>query len=217
MQLLLPGPPKPTISSIANGASFAAGPIAAGSLVTLKGANFDSNNVVVTFDGITARMLYSSPDQVNVQVPAELGNKQTASVVVTVNGQASAAATVTLQSVAPGIFVPGILNQDNTVNSAGNPATAGSTDSNLRYRATASQRNRSSRREAPRSFDAEYRLLRASSRLGWGTAGEHPGPRLFSDNDNRGNPVLNRIGTASLQCSSKNLHTAKTLVLIVNP
>ena len=45
---------------------------------------------------------------------------------VTANGQRSAAFTVPLADTAPGIFNPGILNQDNSINSASNPALAGS-------------------------------------------------------------------------------------------
>jgi uncharacterized protein (TIGR03437 family) len=81
---------------------------------------------VVTFDNVPARIVYASADQLNVQVPVELGIHQSARAVVTANGVASDALTVSLSPVAPGIFVPGILNQNNTVNSAGNPAKTGS-------------------------------------------------------------------------------------------
>ncbi len=119
------GPPRPTLSSITNGASFAPGPVAPGSLITLKGANLSGTNVGVTFDGVAARVLFTSADQINVEVPAELGARQSASILVTANGVAGEATNVALQAVAPGIFVPGILNQDNTINSAANPAQAG--------------------------------------------------------------------------------------------
>jgi uncharacterized protein (TIGR03437 family) len=43
--------------------------------------------------------------------------------VVTADGNSSAAATVQLATISPGIF--GVLNQDNTVNSSANPAVSG--------------------------------------------------------------------------------------------
>lgn len=120
-----PPPVKPTVSSVTNGASFAAGPVAGGSLVTIKGTNLGGSGVSVMFDTFPARVLYSSADQINVQVPAELGSRQSARLVVTVNGVQGDGTTVNLAPVAPGIFVPGILNQNNTVNAVDNPAATG--------------------------------------------------------------------------------------------
>lgn len=123
-----PPPPVvnlPTVTEVVHGATFAAGPVARGALVTLRGTNLNGNNVSVTFDGRLARILFSNSEQINLQVPADLpGN--TAQVVVTVNGTASAAKTVNVTAAAPGIFTPGILNQDSSVNSPTNPANAGS-------------------------------------------------------------------------------------------
>ena len=125
-----PAPPapavvKPAVTSLTNGATFSAGPVAVGSLVTLKGSNLSGTNLGVTFDGIPARLIYSSAEQINLQVPMDLGNRQITRVVVTANGVAGDALTINLSPIAPGIFVPGILNQDGTVNSASNPAQAG--------------------------------------------------------------------------------------------
>jgi uncharacterized protein (TIGR03437 family) len=58
-------------------------------------------------------------------VPAELALKTTAVMIVTVDGQ-TAAQTVALALVSPAIFNPGVLNQDNTVNSASHAADLGS-------------------------------------------------------------------------------------------
>lgn len=121
----VPALPKPAISSFNNGATFVAGPVAVGSLVTIKGSNLSGTNASVTFDGLPAKVLYSSAGQLNVQVPAQLGSRQTTSLVVTANGVASDPMTITLSPVAPGIFVPGILNQDNTANGVTNPAPTG--------------------------------------------------------------------------------------------
>jgi uncharacterized protein (TIGR03437 family) len=117
------GAPVVTISSITNAATFQPGPLVAGSLATIKGVNFATSNVAVTFDGVPGQVLYASPGQINVQVPASIVAKTQAQVVVTVNGNASAAQTVQLAATAPGIF--GTLNQDYSLNAAGAPAAAG--------------------------------------------------------------------------------------------
>jgi uncharacterized protein (TIGR03437 family) len=117
------GPPQITISSIVNAASFQTGPLVAGSLATIKGANLSGKVVTVTFNGIAGTVLYDSAGQINVQVPSSLASSSSAQVVVTADGNSSAAATVQLATISPGIF--GVLNQDNTVNSSANPAVSG--------------------------------------------------------------------------------------------
>lgn len=124
MEVVVPATPAPTITGVGNAATFT-GPVVPGSLATLKGTNLAGNNPAVTFNGTPARLIFNSSDQINLQVPAVVSGS-TAQVVVTVNGVASAASTVNIAPVAPGIFVPGILNQDYTVNSSANPARAGS-------------------------------------------------------------------------------------------
>jgi uncharacterized protein (TIGR03437 family) len=83
----------------------------------------------VTFDGDPAQVLFSNATQINLLVPASLStlgaSKASAQVVVTVDGTASAAFNVNLASFAPGIFTPGVLNQDYSVNSATHPAALG--------------------------------------------------------------------------------------------
>jgi uncharacterized protein (TIGR03437 family) len=120
-----PPQPRPTISSLVNGASFSAGPLVAGSFATLRGSNFGSANLRVTFDGKPATILFSNSEQINVRVPADL-TAGTAQVVVITGDVQSAPMSVTLARVSPGIFNPGILNEDNSVNSPQNPAKAGS-------------------------------------------------------------------------------------------
>ena len=125
-----PPPPQPvptiSVTAMTNAATFAAGPVVPGSLATIMGSNLAGTNVSVTFDGLVAPLLYTGAQQINLQVPPGLGAKATAQLVVTVDGVASAPQTVTLAAVAPGIFNPGILNQDNSVNGPNNPAPAGS-------------------------------------------------------------------------------------------
>lgn len=121
-----PAPPTITVTSVTNAASFAPGPVVPGSLATIKGSKLSGNNVAVTFDGLPATLLYVGDQQINLQVPPGLGNKTTAQLVVTVDGITSTPLAVSLASVAPGIFNPGILNQDNSVNAPNNPAQLGS-------------------------------------------------------------------------------------------
>ena len=114
------------VSSITNAATFAVGPLVAGSLATAQGSNFGtaSSAVSATFDGITAPVTFRNATQINLQVPAALAGKASAQFVVTVDGVASTAQTVQLAAAAPGVF--GVLNQDGTVNSPANPAAPGS-------------------------------------------------------------------------------------------
>jgi uncharacterized protein (TIGR03437 family) len=117
------GPPQITVSSVLNAATFQPGALVAGSLVTIKGTNFTGKVVTVTFNGIAGTVLYSGAQQINVQVPASLASVTSAQLLVTVDGNSSAATTVQLASINPGIF--GVLNQDNTANSSANPAASG--------------------------------------------------------------------------------------------
>jgi uncharacterized protein (TIGR03437 family) len=82
-------------------------------------------NVSVTFNGIKANLLYSGAQQINLVVPPALSGQTSAKLVVTAGGVSSAPFTVPLTSIAPAIFTPGVLNQDNTINSTTNPAPMG--------------------------------------------------------------------------------------------
>ena len=114
--------PVPVISSIGGAATFT-GPLARGGLATIKGSNLSGTDLSVTFNGTPARILYTSADQINFQVPSDLTGT-TARVIVTANGVASVTQTVELTSVAPGIFPGGILNEDNRVNTPETPAVS---------------------------------------------------------------------------------------------
>jgi uncharacterized protein (TIGR03437 family) len=143
------GPPAPAVgdNGTVNSASFAPGttPLAPGSIATIFGTNLNDGSVVpvsafgadgklvttlggasVTLNGIPAPMFSSihgsSFDQLSVQIPLELASATSASVVVTANGQTSAAKTVPLGPLSPGIFTldfsgkgQGIIQIANTV------------------------------------------------------------------------------------------------------
>jgi uncharacterized protein (TIGR03437 family) len=120
-----PAAPKVTVTSVVNAATFASTPLVAGSLATLMGSNLNGKAVAVTFDSLAATVLYNSATQINLQVPEGLASKSSASLVVTVDGSASAPQTVMLAPAWPAIFAHGVLNQDNRENTAASPAAAG--------------------------------------------------------------------------------------------
>jgi uncharacterized protein (TIGR03437 family) len=116
----------PSIQSAVNAATFAAGPLAPGSIATLGGSQLAGQTVSVTFNGLSAQVLFSNATQINVVVPAGLSAATSAQVVATIDGTASAPLTVNLAPFAPGIFANGILNQNYSVNSTKQPAAPGS-------------------------------------------------------------------------------------------
>ena len=120
------GPGGPIVGSVVNAASMQPGPLVAGSLAAIFGLNLGGEHVSVTFDGAPATFLYTGDTQINLLVPASLAGKTESVMVVTVDGQSSAPQIVSLALVAPAIFNPGILNQNNTLNGVLNPAAQGS-------------------------------------------------------------------------------------------
>lgn len=111
---------------VLNAASFdktTGAPLAPGQLISIFGSNLAaglalndtvplstslSDNVSVTFNGITAGLDFVSPGQINAQLPWNVLSNGTASgtatVVVTRNGTASSQALVNIGPTAPGIF-----------------------------------------------------------------------------------------------------------------
>jgi uncharacterized protein (TIGR03437 family) len=143
------GPPT---ASIVNSASYAGGSVAPGELVvifgygmgpsTLAGLQLDSRGYVATnlagtqvfFDGVPAPLIYTSAGQVSAVVPYSVSDKASTQIQVSYQGLNTAPATMPVTSTKPGIFTvdasgrgPGaILNQDQTLNTAANPASVGS-------------------------------------------------------------------------------------------
>ena len=118
--------PAVVISGITNAADFHPGPVAPGSLATVWGSHLAGQNVSVTLNGMVAKLFYAGAQQINLQIPAALSGQSSAQMVVTADSASSAPFTVPLTAVAPAIFTPGVLNQDNTVNSPATPAPLGS-------------------------------------------------------------------------------------------
>jgi len=140
----------PNVVEIVNYASGIATPLSPGLNVGLLGSNLgpatktnytlgSNGNVAttlagtqVTFGGVVAPIVYTSANEVSVMVPYEIANQTSVAVVVTYNGVASSPINLVVASSAPGLYTllgtgsgqAAILNQDGSVNSIANPATA---------------------------------------------------------------------------------------------
>ena len=144
-------PPSIGANGIVNGATFAAGALAPGSIAAVFGTNLTDNGssclppacnpafrsdkrlnatlagAEVSVNGVPAPMFYASPIQLGIQIPAELAAGSTATVQVIVDGQASTASTINIASFSPGIFAGGITHANNSPVTTANPAAAGET------------------------------------------------------------------------------------------
>jgi uncharacterized protein (TIGR03437 family) len=129
---------------VENGATFQAGGVAPGEIVTIfagpgvslgpataVGIQLTSTGLVssqvagtqVTFDGHAAPILYLSSSQVNVVVPYEVAGESSTVLQVTVQGTTTNTVTLPVVASSPGVFA--IANGDYSVNSPSNPAPAG--------------------------------------------------------------------------------------------
>ncbi len=142
-----------TVAAVANAASGATGLVSPGLIVSIFGSGLGPQMGVsatlplpgskvaatlggrqVRFDGIDAPLLYAGDGQVNAVVPFEVGGETSTVMTVTFGGNQSTGATLPVAASAPGLFTAddsghgqgAIINQDGTVNSASNPAPAGS-------------------------------------------------------------------------------------------
>jgi uncharacterized protein (TIGR03437 family) len=117
--------------------------VAPGEIVTIYGAGFgpangaglqlDSSGRVATqlggtqvmFDGIAAPILFANNSQVNLVVPYEVAGQASTQVQAMLQGKPTNTIALPVTDSSPGVFA--IVNQDLSVNSASNPAGAGST------------------------------------------------------------------------------------------
>lgn len=125
-----PTPPAPVtpsviVSQVLNAATLQVAPLVAGSLATLMGSHLSGKSVAVTLDGTPATLIYSSDSQINFQAPSALGSKNSASLVVTVDGVSSMPMTLPLAPAWPAVFPHGVFNQDNQENMPLNAAKSG--------------------------------------------------------------------------------------------
>jgi uncharacterized protein (TIGR03437 family) len=142
----------PFLGSIVNAASQLPGSVAPGEILTVYGFGAGPSNTAgftldpsgkvatslngaqVLFDGRPAPMIYGSAWQANVIVPYEVAAQATTTISLQFDGVTSAAWTIPVAPSAPGVFTlasnglgpAAVLNQDNSVNSAANPARRGS-------------------------------------------------------------------------------------------
>jgi uncharacterized protein (TIGR03437 family) len=142
---------QPVITAVENAAGYSQDAVSPGEVVAIFGSNlgpeipagmqFDAFGLVSTkladavalFDGIPGPMAYASANQVNAITPFGLSS-QSAQVQVGYQGRLSDPFRVPVVPSAPGVFSADgsgsgqglIMNQDGTLNSAGNPAPVGS-------------------------------------------------------------------------------------------
>jgi trimeric autotransporter adhesin len=146
-----PAAPPPTVT-VVNAATFLAGPVAPGEIVTLYGTGIGPNgltaasldplgpplatalaNSQITFDGVAAPLLYVSSGQSSAIVPFAVAGKASTIVEVTFQNKLAARATLPVAASSPGLFTMAssgsgqgaILNQDWSVNSTTHPALPG--------------------------------------------------------------------------------------------
>jgi uncharacterized protein (TIGR03437 family) len=148
-----PSGPTPAVQAVVNSASFGAGPVSAGEIVTIFGTGLgpatplglalDSfgkvstalGGTAVAINGKLAPLLYVSPTQVSCVVPYEVAGAASLNVQVAFNSVASNSYQVAAAATAPGIFTlngtgigpAAVLNVAGGVNGPGNPAASGST------------------------------------------------------------------------------------------
>ncbi len=143
--------PFPNISKVVNAASYLAGGVSPGELVTIFGTSLGPitgvgatiskgfipttlANVQVTFNGYPGPVLYASATQINTIVPYELAGSSNASVEVMFGTARSNQASLAVVSAAPGIFSANasgtgggaILDLSYQLVSAANPVSVGS-------------------------------------------------------------------------------------------
>ena len=124
------GPVGVTIKGIVSAASFTVGgAIAPNSYVAIFGVNLGGTNVSVTAGGATciSCITYAGSTQVNfLLAPTAAANLIAGYIPISlvVDGHVSNSYSVTLATNAPGVFNPGIVNQDGTVNTSTQPTSA---------------------------------------------------------------------------------------------
>lgn len=121
-------------ATIVNAASLLGGSLSPGEIITIWGGAALGNASTVLFNGTAGPLLYTGPGQVNAIVPFGLDLTGPATVEIRSASQSLGTASMPTASVSPALFTqssnglgPGaILNQDYTLNSPSNPASAGS-------------------------------------------------------------------------------------------
>jgi uncharacterized protein (TIGR03437 family) len=139
-------------NGVVNAATFQSGSFAPGELITIFGTGFgpaslagttvDASGVVsglvgetrVLFDGVPAPLIYATRGQLSTVVPYTAGSRSSVSLQVEYQAQLSTPIVLSIAPTAPGVFAAdssgrgqaAAINEDGTLNSAGNPAARGS-------------------------------------------------------------------------------------------
>ncbi len=116
----------PQITASGHAATFEE-EVVAGGLAYLRGVRLEGRNVEVKVGGVAARTTFRSASQINFEVPPALFGRNTADLVVTVDGTSSLPRPLKFKPVWPAVFPGGVLNEGGAVNGAAQPAPAGST------------------------------------------------------------------------------------------
>lgn len=136
---------------VMNAASFRSGPIAPGTILSLFGTGIGPATTAsgklnaagrldvalqgtqVRFDGVAAPLFYASSGQINLQVPYSVSGRAETEVEIVQGSVVRARMRVPVAPSMPGLFTTqnGVgqvvaVNEDGTLNSAGNPAARGS-------------------------------------------------------------------------------------------
>jgi uncharacterized protein (TIGR03437 family) len=142
--------PQPVVSAVANAASYVAGGVSPGEIVTIFGQSLGPASLAglqvnsgtlndsiggaqVFFNGYAAPMIYALATQLSAVVPYEVAGQTSVDVVVINQGNASAPFPVAVAAATAAIFTGdasgqgqgAILNQDYSLNTAANPAPRG--------------------------------------------------------------------------------------------
>ncbi len=139
LSIAIAAPTPPVITGVTNSGSFAATPLAPGSLAsvfgtllansTVNGNSFNPLSTALggtslTVNGVSAGVNFVSAGQINFQIPYGTATGS-ATVVVTNNGLISNSFPISIAPTGPGIF--NIVNPDQSPNGASNPTPAGVT------------------------------------------------------------------------------------------
>jgi uncharacterized protein (TIGR03437 family) len=116
----------PELNSVTHAATFERTPLAPGTIATVFGNRLKGDKLELRVNDTPTRIFFANDTQINFEVPPALPTSGTANIVAVVDTRPSTARQLTLTTASPGIFPNAILNQDNSVNSAANPALAGS-------------------------------------------------------------------------------------------
>jgi uncharacterized protein (TIGR03437 family) len=151
IRLVAPPAGPPAVTSVVNAAGFQSGAVAPGEIISIFGSGIGPatgtswqfvNGVALTtlaqteilFNGTPTPLIYVSATQINAIVPYEVAGSGSVSMQISYQGSLTGVVSLNVAATAPGLFTAdgsgsgagAILNSDNSLNTAANPAAAGS-------------------------------------------------------------------------------------------